>query len=51
MIAFFVTASSSSSSWYFPSYWDLGPLSQHHYIKDMLPMKIYPDDTLVIPAK
>ena len=22
--------------------WDLGPLSQHHCLKDMLPMKIYP---------
>ena len=22
--------------------WDLSPLSQHHCIKDMLPMKIYP---------
>ena len=22
--------------------WDLGPHSQHHCIKDMLPMKIYP---------
>ena len=22
--------------------WDLGPLSQHHCIKDILPMKIYP---------
>ena len=22
--------------------WDLEPLSQHHWIKDMLPMKIYP---------
>ena len=22
--------------------WDLAPLSQHHCIKDLLPMKIYP---------
>ena len=74
VIAFFVTASSSSSSWYFlsymrlgssfttnlvprafpskngwggpPNFWGKSPgdevVSQHHYIKDILPMKIYP---------
>ena len=43
MIALFMT-SSSSSSWYFLSHvgLDLGPLSQNHFTKDMLPMKIYP---------
>ena len=38
LIAFFVTASSSSSS----CGTLMTPLSQHHCIKDILPLKIYP---------